>query len=144
MGDTRQLSTPQPVDDTSQIFESTKAHYIYKEHQHDLWTSWWEKTPGYQEYRAKYGGKRTIHWNSNARGAEIRRYYRQCAAKLGKDLGRPNIECNMCGSILVHPAAVGTTSMHDHHKSIGCKKARQTNAIRDISTPTLDIGKKTM
>ena len=130
--------TPPTADDTSRVFESTKTHYIYQEAHHDLWTSWWEKTPGYREYRAKYGGKRRIRWNSTARGTEMWKYYRQCAVKSGKDLGRPNIECIMCGSILAHPAAVGTSSMHDHHKSIGCKKARQMVAIRDSSALTLE------
>ena len=138
-GDSADLLTPQRASDhPSLIFESTKTHYIYKEAQHDQWTTWWESTPGYREYCSKYAGKKRIHWNSNTRGAEIWRYYRQCVTKSGGDFGRPNVECIICGSILVHPAAVGTTSMHDHHKSLGCKKARQRNVARNSSAPTLE------
>jgi len=138
--DSTEPSTPQTADHlrVSHIFESTKTHYIYKEAQHDQWTTWWESTPGYQEYRLKYGGKKRVCWNSSSRGAAIWKYYQQCATKSGKDFGRPNVQCIVCGAILAHPAAVGTTSMHDHNKSIGCKKARQANVMKDSSAPTLE------
>jgi len=138
VGDSAEPSEPQAADHPSRIFESTKTHYIYKEAQHDQWTTWWESTPGYRQYILKYDGKRRVRWDSNSRGADIWKYYRQCATKSGKDFGRPNIECVLCGAILAHPAAMGTTSMHDHHKSIACKKARQINVMRDSSAPTLE------
>jgi hypothetical protein len=130
-------SISQSVDDTHG-FESSKTHFIYPDNQHDQWTSWWEKTPGFKAYSDKYGGKKRIRWDSTARGAEIWKFYRQCAVKSGKNLGHPNIECVLCGAILAHPATVGTTSMHDHNKSIGCKKTRQRNVAEHSSTPTLD------
>ena len=53
-------------------------------------------------------------------------------------MGRPNIQCVLCSTILAHPAGTGTTSMHDHHKSQLCKKIRQRNVLEDYSTPTLE------
>lgn len=136
--DLERLPTLQTMDDPTDHFESTKTHYIYLERQHDLWTAWWEKTPGFKHYSEKYAGKRRVRWNSNARGAQIWKYYRQCATRFGKHLGYPNIECILCSIILAHPSAAGTTSMHDHNKSMACKKVRQKLVIRDGSTPTLE------
>lgn len=119
-------------------FESSKTHFYYLEAQHEQWVTWWETTPGFKAYRDKHAGKKQIRWNSTARGTEVWRYYRQCAVKCGKDLGRPNIECVLCGTVLAHPAATGTKSMHDHHKSQLCKKIRQRNVMSDDSTLTLE------
>ena len=53
-------------------------------------------------------------------------------------MGRPNIQCVLCSTILAYLAGTGTTSMHDHHKSQLCKKIRQRNVLEDYSTPTLE------
>jgi len=124
--------------DETRIFESSKTHFFYQEAQHEQWVTWWEKTPGFRAYRDKHTGKKQIRWNSTARGTEMWKYYRQCAVKCGKDIGRPNIQCVLCGTVLAHPAATGTTSMHDHHKSQSCKKIRQRNVTDDGSTLTLE------
>lgn len=131
------LEEPLALDETH-IFESSKTHYFYQEAQHQQWVTWWEKTPGYRAYREKHAGKKQIRWNSTVRGAEIWKYYRQCAIKCGKDCGCPNVQCVLCGTVLVHPAATGTTSMHDHHKSQLCKKIRQRNVTEDGSASTLE------
>lgn len=128
----------QLTSDGTHAFEFSKTHFFYEEALHQQWVTWWEKTPGFRAYREKYGGKKQIHWNSTARGAEIWKYYRQCAIKSGENLGRPHIQCVLCSGILVHPASSGTTSMHEHHKSQTCKKIRQKNVMEDESSPTLE------
>jgi hypothetical protein len=131
------LEEPLTLVDTH-VFESSKTHFFYQEAQHEQWVTWWEKTPGFKAYRDKHAGKKQIRWNSTARGTEMWKYYRQCVIKCGKDLGHPNIQCVLCGTILAHPAATGTTSMHDHHKSQSCKRIRQRNVMEDNSAPTLE------
>ena len=54
--DLERLPTLQTMDDPTDHFESTKTHSIYLERQHDLWTAWWEKMPGFRHYSEKYAG----------------------------------------------------------------------------------------
>jgi len=38
--------------------------YLYTEEYHESWMEWWQGTPGYIAYTAKYGSKKKLRWNS--------------------------------------------------------------------------------
>jgi len=86
---------------------------------------WWQATPGYIAYTAKYAGKKKIIWNSDLRGAEMWKYFQQCADRLGRGIGTPRVMCIMCRKVLAHPSGTGTSSMHDHNRSSACQKSRK-------------------
>jgi len=88
---------------------------------------WWQGTPGYIDYSAKYAGKKKIRWNSDLRGTEVWKYFQQCADHLGSAIGTPQVMCIMCRKDLAHPSGMGTSAMHDHYRSSGCLKARKIN-----------------
>jgi len=77
-------ATSDPV--TFEIFENL---YLYTEECHESWMEWWQGTPGYIAYTAKYGGKKMIRWNSNLQGTEVWKYFQQCANCLGSAIGMP-------------------------------------------------------
>ena len=88
---------------------------------------WWQGTPGYIAYTAKYAGKKKIRWNSDLRGTEVWKYFQQCADRLGSAIGTPRVMCIMCRKVLAHPSGTGTSSMHDHNRSSSCLKSRKIN-----------------
>jgi len=88
---------------------------------------WWQGTPGYIAYTAKYAGKKKIRWNSDLRGTEVWKYFQQCADRLGSAIGTPRVMCIMCRKVLAHPSGTGTSSMHDHNRSSACLKSRKIN-----------------
>jgi len=89
---------------------------------------WWQATPGYIAYSAKYAGKKKIIWNSDLRGAEMWKYFQQCADRLGRGIGTPRVMSIMCRKVLAHPSGTGTSSMHDHNRSSACQKSRKFHA----------------
>jgi len=89
---------------------------------------WWQGTRGYRAYTAKYGGKKKIRWNSDLRGTEVGKYFQQCADRLGCAIGMPQVMCIMCRKVLSYLSGTGTSSMHDHNRSIPCLKWRKINA----------------
>jgi len=88
---------------------------------------WWQGTPGYIAYTAKYAGKKKIQWNSDLRGTEVWKYFQQCADRLGSAIGMLRVMCIVCRKVLAHPSGTGTSSMHDHNRSSACLKARKIN-----------------
>jgi len=44
---------------------------LYTKEYHGSWMEWWQGTPGYIAYTAKYAGKKRILWNSDLRGTEV-------------------------------------------------------------------------
>ena len=84
---------------------------------------WWQGTPGYIAYTAKYAGKKKIRWNSDIRGTEVWKSFPQCADRLGNAIGTPRVMCIMCRKVLAHPSGTGTSSMHDHKRSSACLKS---------------------
>jgi hypothetical protein len=133
--------TPGPQEfnnDSSTQFECSGNYYIYDEKYNDSWLSWWHKTPGYAAYQKRYAGKRNIRWNSNIRGSDAWKYFRQCARKSGPDVGSPHIQCLLCYTVLAHPGGIGTKSMNDHTKSMNCNKARQKSSLQNPGTSTIE------
>ena len=88
---------------------------------------WWQGTPGYIAYTAKYAGKKKIRWNSDLRGTEVWKYFQQCADRLGSAIGTPRVMCIMCRKVLPHPSGTGTSSMHDYNRSSACLKSKKIN-----------------
>jgi len=86
---------------------------------------WWQATPGYIAYTAKYAGKKKIIWNSDFRGAEMWKYFPQCVDLWGRGIGAPRVMCIMCRKVLAHPSRTGTSSMYDHNTSSACQKSRE-------------------
>jgi len=86
---------------------------------------WWQGTPGYRAYTAKYAGKKKIGWNSDLRGTEVWKYFQQCADRLGSAIGTPRVMCIICRKVRAHPSGTGTISMHDHNRSSACLKLRK-------------------
>ena len=97
------------------------------EEYHERWMEWWQGTPGYMPYTAKYGGKKKIRWNSDLPGTEVWKYCQQCADRLGSAMGTPRVMCIMCRKVLAHPSGAGTSSMHDHNRSSACVNSRKIN-----------------
>ena len=108
-------------------FEIFGNFYLYTEEYHESWMEWWQGTPGYLAYTAKYAGKKKIRWNSDLRGTEVWKYFQQCADRLGSAIGTPRVMCIMCRKVLAHPSGTGTSSMHDHNRSSACLKSRKIN-----------------
>jgi len=88
---------------------------------------WWQGTPGYIAYTAKYAGQKRIRWNSDLRGTEGWKYFQQCADRLGSAIGMPRVMCIMCRKVLADPSGTGTSSMHDDNRSSACLKSRKIN-----------------
>jgi len=88
---------------------------------------WWQGTPGYIAYTAKYASKKKIQWTSDLRRTEVWKYFQQCADHLGSAIGMPRVMCIMCRKVLAHPSGTGTSSMHDHNRSSACLKSRNIN-----------------
>jgi len=109
------------------IFEIFGNFYLYTEEYHESWMEWWQGTPGYIAYTAKYAGKKKIRWNSDLRGTEGWKYFQQCADRLGSAIGTPRVRGIMCRKVLAHPSGTGTSSMHDHNRSSACLKSRKIN-----------------
>ena len=105
-------------------FEIFGNFYFYTEEYHESWMEWWQGTPGYIVYTAKYTGKKKIQWNSDLRGTEEWKYFEQSADRLGSAMGTPRVMCIMCRKVLAHPSGTETSSMHDHNRSSGCRKSR--------------------
>jgi len=108
-------------------FEIFGNFYLYTEEYHESWMEWWQGTPGYIAYPAKYAGKKKIRWNSDLRGTEVWKYFQQCADCLGSAIGTPSVMCIMCRKVLAHPSGTGTSSMHDNNRSSACLKSRKIN-----------------
>jgi len=118
------LATALSTSDTDS-FEIFGNFYLYTEEYHESWMEWWQGTPGYIAYTAKYAGKKKIRWNSDLRGTEVWKYFQQCADRLGSAIGTPRVMCIMCRKVLAHPSGTGTSSMHDHNRSSACLKSRK-------------------
>jgi len=88
---------------------------------------WWQGTPGYIAYTAKYAGKKKIRWNSDLRGTEVWKYFQQFAESLGSAIGTRRVMCILCRKVLAAPSGTGTSSMHDHNRSSACLKSRKIN-----------------
>jgi len=88
---------------------------------------WWQGTPGYIAYTAKYAGKKKIRWNVDLRGTEVWKYFQQCADGLGSAIGMPRVMCIMCRKVLAYPSGTGTSSMHDDNRCSACLKSRKIN-----------------
>jgi len=88
---------------------------------------WWQGTPGYIAYTAKYASNKKIRWNSDLRDREVWKYFQQFADRLGSAIGTARVMCIMCRKVLAHPSGTGTSSMHDHIKSSACLKSRKIN-----------------
>jgi len=88
---------------------------------------WWQGTPGYKAYTAKYAGKKKIWWNTDHRGTEVWKYFQQSAHRLGSAIGTPRVMCIIYRKVLAHPSGTGTSSMHDHNRSSACLKSRKIN-----------------
>jgi len=88
---------------------------------------WWQGTPGYIAYIAKYAGKKKVLGNLDLQGTEVWKYFQQCADRLGSAIGTPRVMCIMCRKVLAHPSGRGTSAMHDHNWSSACLKSRKTN-----------------
>jgi len=116
------LSTSATV--TFEIFGNL---YLYTEEYHESWMEWWQGTPGYRAYIAKYAGKKKIRWNLDPRGTEVWKYLQQCADRLGSPIGTLRVMCIMCRKVLPHPSGTGTSSMHDHNRSSAYLKSRKIN-----------------
>jgi len=86
---------------------------------------WWQAPPGYIAYTAKYAGKKKIISNSDLGGAEMWKYFQQCADLWGHWVGTPRVMCIMCRKVLAHASGMGTSSMYDHHRSSACQKSRK-------------------
>jgi len=97
-------------------FEIFGNFYFYTEEYRESWMEWWQGTPGYMAYTAKYAGKKKIRWNSDLRGSEVWKYFQQYADRLGSAIGTPRVMCIMCRKVLAHPSGTGTSSMHDHNR----------------------------
>jgi len=100
---------------------------------------WWQGTPGYIAYTAKYAGKKKIRWNSDLRGTEVWKYFQQCADRLGSAIGMPRVMCIMCRMVLAHPSGTGTSSMHDHNRSSAYLKSGKINGHGGRAGSPLDI-----
>ena len=88
---------------------------------------WWQGTPGYIAYTAKYAGKKKLRLNSDLRGTEVWKYFQQCADRLGSAIGTLRVMCIMYRKVLAHPSGTGTSSMHDHNRSSACLQSRKNN-----------------
>jgi len=117
-------AAPLPATDTNP-FEIFGNFFLYTEEYHESWMEWWQATPWYIAYTAKYAGKKKIIWNSDLRGAEMWKYFQQCADCLGRGIGTPRVMCIMCRKVLAHPSGTGTSSMDDHNRSSACQKSRK-------------------
>jgi len=113
--------------------------YRYTEEYHESWMEWWQGTPGYIAYTAKYCGKKKIRCNSDLRGTEVWKYFQQCADRLGSAIGTPRVMCIMCSKVLAHPSGTGTGSMHDHNRSSACLKSRKINGYDGRARSPLGI-----
>jgi len=100
---------------------------------------WWQGTPGYIAYTAKYAGKKKIAWNSDLRGTEVWKYFQQCADRFGSAIGMPRVMCIMCRKLLAHPSGTGTSSMHDHNRSSTCPKSRKINRYEGLAGSPLGL-----
>jgi len=100
---------------------------------------WWQGTPGYIAYTAKYCGKKKIRCNSDRRGTEVWKYFQQCADRLGSAIGTPRVMCIMCSKVLAHPSGTGTGSMHDHNRSSACLQSRKINGYDKRARSPLGI-----
>jgi len=101
--------------------------YHYTEEYHESWMEWWQGTPGFIAYTAKYAGKTKIWWNSDLRGTEVWKYFEQCAERSGSAIGTPRVMCIMCRKVLADSSGTGTSSIHDHNRSSACLKSRKIN-----------------
>jgi len=115
-------AAPLPATDTNP-FEIFGNFFLYTEEYHERWMEWWQATPGYIAYTAKYAGKKKIIWNSDLRGAGMWKYFHQFADHLGRGIGTPRVMCIICSKVLAHPSGTGTSSMHDHNRSSACQKS---------------------
>jgi len=88
---------------------------------------WWQGTPGYIAYTAKYAGRKKIRWNSDLRGTEVWKCFPQSGDRLGSAIGTPRVMCIMCRKVLAHPSGTGTSSMHNHNRFSDCLKSRKIN-----------------
>jgi len=122
-------------------FEILGNFYLYTEEYHESWMEWWQGTPGYIAYTAKYAGKKKIRWNSDLRGTTVWKYFQQCAARLGSAIGTLRVMCIMSRKVLAHPSGTRTSSMHDHNRSSACLKSRKINGYdgRTGSPLVIDI-----
>jgi len=50
---------------------------------------WWQGTPGYIAYTAKYAGKKKIRRHSDLRGTQVGKYFEQYASRLGSAIAMP-------------------------------------------------------
>jgi len=108
-------------------FEIFGNYYLYTEEYHESWMEWWQRTPGYIAYTAKYAGKKKIRWNSDLRGTEVWKYFQQYADRSASAMGTPRVMCFMCRKVLAHPTGTVTSSMHNHNRSCACLKSRKIN-----------------
>jgi len=88
---------------------------------------WWQGTPRYIAYNAKYAGKKKIRCNSDLRGKEVWTYFQQCVDRSGSAIGTPQVMCIMCRKVLAHTCGTGTSSMHDQTRSSAGLEARKIN-----------------
>ena len=47
--------------------------------------------------------------------------------------------CSICRKVLAHPSGTGTSSMHDHSKSLACMKARRFKRFNTRGSQSSDI-----
>ena len=120
-------------------FQILGNFFLYAEEYHESWIEWWEETRGFAAYTAKHGGKKRIRWNSELRGTEIWKYFQQCADRTGNSIGTLRVMCIICSKVLAHPSGTGTSSMHDHSKSLACKKARRFNGFDTRGSQSSDV-----
>jgi len=83
-------------------FEIFGNFCLYMEEYDESWMEWWQGTPGYIAYTAKYAGKKKIRWKADLRGTEVCKYFQQSADLLGSAISTPRVRFIVCRKVLAH------------------------------------------
>jgi hypothetical protein len=126
----RELSPVQPVTDPPLTLQrvNIQRHVLWDSEHEVSFLAWWSETPaGIQNSRKK---DRKLRWE-RPKTSKYWQFFKQAAHVR---TGEPNIICQLCSMILIHPSTSnsGTTNMKKHVESAGCAKKRSGGVQSDI------------